>query len=78
MQNDSKCLSGACELQAKKFAEFIVRNGLEDEAIGNVGTKTDDGELGFAKIYEDPKDGEAVALGVRSIDDLYEKFASSK
>ena len=34
----------------------------------------DDGILGFAKVFEDPKDGDGVALGVVTVDEMYEKF----
>ena len=61
-------------LHAKVFAEYIIKDGLLDESLGNIGTKTDDGVLGFAKVFEDPKDGDGVALGVVTIDEMYEKF----
>ena len=65
---------GANETNAKEFAKFIIKDGFEEDALGNVGTKNDEGELGFARVFEDPKDGDAVALGVVSVDELYEKF----
>ena len=63
------------EQTAKNFAKFIIKDGLEDESLGNIGTKNEDGELGFAKVFEDPKDGDGVALGVVTIDDMYKKFS---
>lgn len=67
-------LFGTEETHAKNFAEYIIKDGLLDESLGNVGTKTDDGILGFAKVFEDPKDGDGVALGVVTVDEMYEKF----
>ena len=67
-------LYGTFEKHAKDFAEHIIEDGLLDESLGNVGTKTDGGILGFAKIFEDPKDGDGVALGVVTVDEMYEKF----
>ena len=61
-------------LHAKVFAEYIIKDGLLDESLGNVGTVTGDGILGFAKIFEDPKDGDGVALDVVTVDEMYEKF----
>jgi len=74
MGQSGTCLEGAFERHAKDFAEHIIKDGLLDESLGNVGTKTDDGILGFAKVFEDPKDGDGVALGVVTVDEMYEKF----
>ena len=74
MGQSGTCLENTFEKHAKDFVEYIIKDGLLCESLGNVGTVTEDGILGFAKIFEDPKDGDGVALGVVTVDEMYEKF----
>jgi len=65
-------------LHAKVFANYIIRDGIVENAedvVGNLGINQG-GELGFSRLIESI-DGEASVINFRTVEKLYEQFSKT-